>query len=179
AMHPLSLHVALPIYNVISIKLTRRMWRPVRSWESGHRDEQTVVAAWLALATLPLEYVRQVRKYPFVLGYLPFMVFTTWYLHLQWYGFIIVAVAGTVVLSCSLIVRYFTIEVVSRPVLERLAEDLPADFQIDAPGLPLRARLLIVAPAINVITGVVVAGLATHHHHRSLSDLGLAWLVAV
>src|SRR5438309_2108625 len=111
--------------NVISIKLTRRMWRPVRSWESGHRDEQTVVAAWLALATLPLEYVRQVRKYPFVLGYLPFMVFTTWYLHLQRYGFIIVAVAGTVVLSCSLIVRYFTIEVVSRPVLERLAEYLP------------------------------------------------------
>jgi adenylate cyclase len=165
--------------NLISIKLTRRMWRPVRRWERGHRDPGTVIAAWTALATLPLEYVRQVRKYPFVLGYLPFMAFTTWYLHIEWYGFFVLTLAGTVVLACSLIVRYFTIEVVSRPVLEQVAQDLPADFRIEAPGLPLRARLLIVAPAINVITGVVVAGLATHHHHSSLGDLGVAWLVAV
>jgi adenylate cyclase len=165
--------------NVISIKLTRRMWRPVRAWERGHRDQATVIAAWTALATLPLEYVRQVRKYPFVFGYLPFMAFTTWYLHIAWFGFFILAAAGTVVLACSLIVRYFTIEVVSRPVLERLAEDLPPDFHIDAPWLPLRLRLLLVAPVINVITGVVVAGLASRHHHSSLSDLGVVWLVAV
>jgi class 3 adenylate cyclase len=38
--------------------------------------------------------------------------------------------------------------------------------------------LLAAAPAINVITGVVVAGLATRGH-RSLSELGVAWLVAV
>jgi class 3 adenylate cyclase len=165
--------------NLISIKLTRRMWRPVKAWERGHRDQATVIAAWTALATLPLEYVRQVRKYPFVFGYLPFVAFTTWYLHIEWYGFFVLTLAGTVVLACSLLVRYFTIEVVSRPVLEELAKDLPSDFQIEAPGLPLRARLLIVAPVINVITGVVVAGLATHHHHSSLSDLGIAWLVAV
>ena len=165
--------------NLISIKLTRRMWRPVRAWEGGHRDEQTVVAAWVAIATLPLEHIRQIRKYPFVLGYLPFMVFTTWFLQLEWYGFIIIALAGTVVLACSLIVRYFTIEVVTRPVLERLARDLPPDFSIDAPSLPLRVRLLLVAPVINVITGVVVAGIATHRHHATLADLGVAWLVAV
>jgi class 3 adenylate cyclase len=167
------------IDNLVSIKLTRRMWRPVRAWERGHRDPATVIAAWTALATLPLVYTRQVRKYPFVFLYLPFMAFATWYLHIEWYGFFVLVAAGTVVLACSLIVRYFTIEVVSRPVLERLARDLPADFQIDAPGLPLRVRLLLVVPVINVITGVVVAGVATHHHHASLSDLGIAWLVAV
>jgi class 3 adenylate cyclase len=167
------------IDNLISIKLTRRLWKPVRAWERGYRDEATVIAAWTALATLPLEYTRQVRKYPFVFGYLPFIAFTTWYLHIQWWGFFIIAAAGTVVIACSLIVRYFTIEVVSRPVLERLADDLPPDFTIDAPGLPLRVRLLVVAPMINVITGVVVAGLATHRHHGSLSDLGIAWLIAV
>jgi class 3 adenylate cyclase len=165
--------------NLISIRLTRRMWRPVRAWERGHRDPATVISAWTALATLPLEYTRQVRKYPFVFSYLPFMAFVTWYLHIEWYGFFVLVAAGTVVLACSLIVRYFTIEVVSRPVLERLADDLPADFQIEAPGLPLRVRLLLVVPVINVITGVVVAGLATHHHHSSLADLGVAWLIAV
>jgi class 3 adenylate cyclase len=165
--------------NLISIKLTRRLWRPVRVWERGARDEASVVAAWTALATLPLQYARATRKYPFVFGYLPFMAFVTWKLHLAWYGFFILAVAGTVVLACQLIVRYFTIEVVSRPVLEELAKDLPADFTIDAPGLPIRWRLLLVAPLINVITGVVVAGLATHGHHVKLSDLGIAWLIAV
>jgi adenylate cyclase len=64
-------------------------------------------------------------------------------------------------------------------VLERVAEALPADFSIRAPGLPLSWRLLAVAPVINVITGVVVAGLADHRHHASLSDLGLAWVLAV
>jgi adenylate cyclase len=167
------------IDNLVSIKLTRRIWRPVQAWERGHRDTDTVIAAWMALATLPLEYVRQVRKYPFVFGYLPFIAFVTWKLHVAWYGFFIIAAAGTVVLACSLIVRYFTIEVVSRPVVEEVAKDLPADFMIEAPGLPLRLRLLLVAPVINVITGVVVAGLATHHHHASLSDLGVAWLIAV
>jgi hypothetical protein len=42
--------VLVSIDNLISIKLTRRMWRPVRAWELGHRDPQTVVAAWIALA---------------------------------------------------------------------------------------------------------------------------------
>src|SRR5436305_8103054 len=107
--------------NAVSIKLTRRMWRPVRAWERGHRDEDTVIAAWAALATLPLEYTRQVRTYPFVFAYLPFIAFVTWYLHIEWWGFFVLAAAGTVVLACSLIVRYFTIEVVSRPVLDELA----------------------------------------------------------
>ena len=82
------------IDNLISIKLTRRIWRPVRAWERGHRDPRPVVAAWTALATLPLEYVRQLRKYPFVLGYLPFMAFTTWYLHIEWYWFFILTAGG-------------------------------------------------------------------------------------
>jgi class 3 adenylate cyclase len=165
--------------NVISIKLTRRIWRPVRAWERGAHDETSTVAAWTALATLPLQYVREVRKYPFVFGYLPFMAFVTWKLDLPWYSFFVLTVAGTVVLAYSLIVRYFTIEVVSRPVLEKLARELPADFTIDAPGLPLRWRLLAFAPVINVITGVVVAGLSTRGQHTNLSDLGVSWLIAV
>jgi class 3 adenylate cyclase len=32
---------------------------------------------------------------------------------------------------------------------------------------------------INVITGLVVAGLTTNGHHEKLSDLGVAWLIAV
>jgi adenylate cyclase len=167
------------IDNLISIKLTRRMWRPVWAWERGARDAASTVAAWTTLATLPLEYVRTVRKYPFVFGYLPFIAFITWKLHLAWYSFFTLSVTGTVVLLYALIARYFTMEVVTRPVLEEIARGLPSDFEVDAPGLPLRWRLLAAAPIINVITGVVVAGLSARGHHAHLADLGLSWLIAV
>jgi class 3 adenylate cyclase len=163
--------------NLISIKLTRRMWRPVWAWERGARDYDSTIAAWTAAATLPLEYFRRMRKYPFVFSYLPFMVFATWKLQLPWWSFFILALAGTSVMASGLIVRYFTMEIVTRPVLERLAERLPADFTIDAPGLPLRWRLFAAAPIINVVTAVVVAGLSRHGHR--LSDLGLSWLIAM
>ena len=97
-----------------------RMWRPVWAWERGARDEASTIEAWTALATLPLEYVpdacastrscspicRSSRSRPGSS-------------HLPWYSFFVLAAAGTVVLAYGLIVRYFTIEVVSRPVLER------------------------------------------------------------
>jgi adenylate cyclase len=165
--------------NLVSIRMTLVMWRPVRAWEQGARDEAATVAAWRALATLPLEYLRRVRKYPFLFAYLPFVAFATWELALPWYSFWVLAVAGTVVLAYSLIVRYFTMEIVVRPVLEEVARELPPEFTIDARGLPLRWRLLAVAPVINVITGVVVAGLSAHGHHATLDDLGISWLIAV
>ncbi|HEY3725730.1 MAG TPA: adenylate/guanylate cyclase domain-containing protein [Solirubrobacteraceae bacterium] len=167
------------IDNLISIKLTMRMWRPVRHWERGARDEASTVAAWEALATLPIDYLSRMRKYPFVLAYLPFIAFATWELDLPWYSFFILAVVGTVVLTYSLIVRYFTMEVVVRPVLEEVARGLPPDFDLAAPCLPLRWRLLAVAPAINVITGVVVAGLSTQGQHATINDLGVSWVIAV
>ncbi len=165
--------------NVVSIKLTRRMWRPVREWERGDQGEAATVRAWTALATLPLTYVRRTRSYPFVFAYVPFLVFTTWKLHLVWYDVFILMAVGSVVVLSALIVRYFAIEVVSRPVLERIAAKLPADFKVEAPGLPIRWRLLAAAPVINLITGVVVAGLSTQGHHATLRDLGVAWVIAV
>src|SRR5579875_1773371 len=161
--------------NVVSIKLTRRLWRPVGSWERTPASERTpelTIAAWRALVTLPREYVRRVRFYPFTLLYLPFIAFTTWLLGLPWYSFFIIAAAGTAVIAYELIARYFALEVVIRPVLEPVAAALPPEFRIDVGGLPLRWRLLAVAPVINVITGVVVASLSNQGHHVDLADLG-------
>ena len=165
--------------NLVSVRITSRMWEPVRAWEQGARDEAATIAAWRALATLPIEYLRWMRKFPFLLSYLPFTAFATWLLHLPWYSFLVLSVVGTVLLAYGLIVRYFTMEIVARPVVEKVARDLPADFKIDAPGLALRWRFLAVAPVINVITGVVVAGLSNHGHHTTLGDLGLSWLIAI
>src|ERR1019366_44494 len=102
--------VLVALDNLVSIRMTLVMWRPVRAWEQGARDAAATVAAWTALATLPIEYLRRVRRYPFLFAYLPFIAFATWELSLPWYSFGILAVAGTVVLAYSLIVRYFTME---------------------------------------------------------------------
>src|ERR1700728_3478911 len=80
--------------NLVSIKVTRRMWQPVWAWEHGARDEASTIKAWTALATLPVEYFRRMRKYPFVFAYLPFVAFMTWELQLSWWSFFILAVAG-------------------------------------------------------------------------------------
>ena len=165
--------------NLISIKQTHRMWRPVRAWERGARDPESTVAAWTAAATLPLEYVRRSRQYPFVVAYPLFVGFAVWKLDLAWYTFFLIAAAGTSVLAVQLIVRYFTMEIVARPVLEQIAQHLPSRFIPRAVSLPLRWRLLATLPVINVVTGMVVAGIAGHRHHATLADLGIAWLVAV
>jgi class 3 adenylate cyclase len=165
--------------NAVSIKLTRRMWRPVRAWERGARDEAATIAAWTALATLPLTYVRRMRTYPIIAAYLPFLVFTTVLLGLPWYSFFILALVGSSMLGCGVIVRYFAMEIVTRPVIERVAEGLPPDFTIDAPGLPLRWRLFAAAPIINITTALVVSGLSSYGHRGGLQELGISWVIAV
>jgi adenylate cyclase len=167
--------------NAVSIKLTRRMWRPVWAWERGRRDEAGTREAWIALATLPITYVRQVGRWPVVYFWIPLIGFATWKLKLPWTSFFIVTLVGASVFACGVIIRYFTMEIVVRPVIEKVAEGLPSDFTIDAPSLPLRWRLLTV-PVINVVTALVVSGLSAyghHSHHAHLQDLGIAWLIAV
>jgi class 3 adenylate cyclase len=166
--------------NLLSIKVTKRMWRPVRAWERGARDDASTIAAWCAAATLPLEYLRRKeRRYALTLIYLPFVGYATWRLDLPWYSFFVIAIVGTVVLAYNLIFRYFTMEVVARPVLEEIARGLPPDFELEVPGLPLRWRIVAIGPVINMITGVIVAGIAAHGHHEGLRGLGLSWVIAV
>jgi adenylate cyclase len=165
--------------NIVSIKLTRRMWRPVWAWEHGAHDQRSAVAAWRTLTTFPLEYVRRTRKYPLLFSYLPFVAFITYKLHLHWYSFFIIAVVGTSTLAVGGLIRYFSIEIVSRPVLEEVAKNLPSDFEIKEEALPLRWRLFAAAPVINIVTAIAVSGLAARGHHLQLSDLGFSWLIAV
>jgi class 3 adenylate cyclase len=165
--------------NIFSTKITKHMWAPVRAWERGARDPASSVAAWLALATLPLEYERRMRRSPFLAVNVAFLVFVVLQLGLSWALFPVLVVGASVVLMYAVLARYFTMEIVTRPVLERVAQDLPADFVLDAPALPLRLRLLAVGPVVNVVTGVVVAGLVAHGHNTRLADLGIAWVIAV
>ena len=82
-----------------------------------------------------------------------------------------------VVLAYSLFLRFFAIELAMRPVLERVSADVPDGTDLGHATVPLRWRLLVGLPVINVITGVAVVGLATDN--PSLRTLGVGVLVAL
>ena len=103
--------------NIFSIKITKHMWAPVRAWERGARDPDSTVAAWFALATLPLEYERRMRRSPFLAVNLAFLVFVVLALGLSWALFPVLVVGASVVLMYAVLARYFTMEIVTRPVL--------------------------------------------------------------
>ncbi|MBO0767604.1 MAG: HAMP domain-containing protein [Solirubrobacterales bacterium] len=165
--------------NAMGAKLTRDMWRPVRAWERGERSPAATVDAWRAIASLPLTYLRKSVRLPLLLSYLPFIAFASWRLSLNWKGFVILAVVGTTVIACAVVVRYFLMEIVCRPVIERVAAELPDDFKLERAGLPLRWRLFAAFPVINIATALVVAGVATDGKPISLERLGIDWLIAV
>src|SRR5207302_1465042 len=88
-------------------------------------------------------------------------------------------VAGTaVVLLYASVARFFGMELTMRPVLRAIAAELPDGVDLGRPAIPLRWKILAGLPAINIITGVVVAGLSTPGQAH-LSDLGIDVFVAV
>ena len=165
--------------NAVGIRLVRRFFIPVRAWERGDHSPQAVVAAWEALSNLPLEYFRGSPRLPLLFTYLPFIAFAAWELGIGITGFGILALVGTTVIACAVVVRYFLMEIVCRPVLERIARELPPDFQAHRAGLPISWRLFLAAPVINIVTALIVAGLSSEGKPQSLNHLGLEWLLAV
>jgi adenylate cyclase len=65
-----------------------------------------------------------------------------------------------------------------RPVVTDIAGQLGDEADVEAPGIPLRWRMLAALPAINVITGVVVGG-AMSGGEDGLADLAFAVLLSV
>ncbi|HXE45486.1 MAG TPA: adenylate/guanylate cyclase domain-containing protein [Conexibacter sp.] len=165
--------------NVSSILLARRLLAPVDAWLNGARDRASTTDAWRALALMPSMYARRVRTVPILLVIVPFGVFATAQLGLSaWAGLAIFA-GMLLTLLYGALFRFFAMESLLRPVLADVALSLSDDFDPGRGGVPLRRRLLVGLPAINVLTGAIVAGIELNRHGARLSDLGPAVVVAV
>ncbi|MBA2637854.1 MAG: adenylate/guanylate cyclase domain-containing protein [Solirubrobacterales bacterium] len=164
--------------NVLSLLLTRRLLRPAQAWLSGDRSPEAVRSAWKAVARLPLDFVTYRTALPVLVNIVPFAVYIILELELPWSSAPFLVAGSAVVLLYGVFLRFFAMEIVLRPVLEDVAGDLREEPDIGRPTLPLRWRLLLALPAINVITGVVVSGL-TADGPRTLADLGWSVLFAV
>jgi class 3 adenylate cyclase len=167
--------VALEVVAALVVSL--RLVRPADPWLRGERTPESAVAAWRALAGLPVALLRFGRGLPVLLGTLPISLFVTLELRGSVLSFLAIAAGASVVLAYSVFLRFFAIELSMRPILAEVSADLPDGADLGRLSVPLRGKLLVGLPVINVITGVVVVGLATEH--PSLRALGIGVLVAL
>jgi adenylate cyclase len=166
------------VENAVATKISARMLRPVRSWIDGARDEESTIRAWRALAELPAEFLRRWGWVPVLLNIPVSSLFISFELDLPVFSVPLLMFVSLGVFAYGATLRYFAMELAMRPVLEQVSRELPEDFELGPGGVRLKWKLLAVLPMINVITGVVVAGLS-RDGRPNLSDLGVDVALAV
>jgi adenylate cyclase len=168
----------------VAVEIAAALWvafrlvRPADPWLRGDRTPETALAAWRALAGLPLDLIRYARGLPVVLNIVPISIYLTLEIGGPFFPAVLVLMAAVgVVVAYSMFLRFFAVELALRPLLEQVACDVPDGADLGRATVPLRWRLLVGLPVINVITGVAVVGLATDS--PSLRTLGVGVLVAL
>jgi class 3 adenylate cyclase len=164
--------------NLLALKQAYRLLRPAQVWLRGSRNPDQTVAAWRALVNMPTEFVRRHWPFPFFCTTIPLCVFITAELGLPPYSMLILLAGSLVVIAYGVMLRFFGMELILRPVVRDVGRALPDGVPLPPAGMSLRAKLLLGLPLINIITGVAVAGLSTNGQ-ASLSDLGFDVIVAV
>jgi adenylate cyclase len=160
-----------------AVWLAWRLVRPADPWLGGERTPETAVAAWRALAGLQIDMLSFGRGLPVLLNTIPISIYVTLEVGHGFLSFLAIAAGAGVVLAYSVFLRFFVTELSMRPVLAEISHDLPHAADLGRRSLPLRVKLLVALPVINVVTGVVVAGLASDD--PSLRALGIGVVGAI
>lgn len=155
----------------------RRHMAPVVAWIRGERDPDATARAWSAAVGMPLTLVRRDMPIPVVGAVLATCVAVIVILDLSWLAFFPLTAGSLVVTGYAAMLHYLAIEDGMRPVLLHINSQIsPRTTNLSA--VPLRWRLLIALPLINVVTGLVVAAI-TSDGGGGTSNLGVDVLVAL
>jgi adenylate cyclase len=159
-----------------TIVRSHRRLEPVREWIKGRRDPKTSIKAWQTAVGLSLDaWPRVWYRQPLFIA-VGAALGAVVVLDLDWTGALAVFAGAWVAIAYSAVLDYLSVESGMRPVVVDIARCLPADFDFGRAALPLRLKLLGALPLINVITGVVVAGLSSPGNE--VADLGVDVLTA-
>jgi class 3 adenylate cyclase len=162
--------------NIARSVILRRRLAAVCAWIAG--DKSQAAEAWRIVAALPLDHVRRWLAPSLLLTLVPATLFITVLLNLGIDGFILLIIAGSVAVLYSVVVRYLGLEAALGPVLTKLGTEVPSDIVSTHRVLSLRTKMIILLPAVNIITAVVVAGLAAPPT-ANLDDLVWSIVLAV
>lgn len=174
----LAIELLILIENIGSGISLARILRPATAWLDGRRDDESTIAAWRALVDMPVEMTRRRWLPALLFTMVPWCIYATFELGLPAYSAFILFGGGLVTLAYAVSLRFLGMELAMRPVLREIARALPDGARLGRAGVPLRWKLLAGLPVINVITGVIVAGLSTSSSSQ-LSDLGVDVLIAM
>jgi class 3 adenylate cyclase len=165
--------------NAVELREALILARPADPWLRGTRTPETAVAAWRALAALPLHLLTDKRTKRGVLLVIPVMAYVVWVLGYPAFpSYPILLMAGAIVLAYGGFVRFFVVELSMRPILEAVSDDLPDGADLRGTSVSLRTRLLVALPVINIATGVVTAGIAAGGH-AGIKALGTGVVIAI
>lgn len=171
--------VAVAVENALAIAVVWRLLSPADPWLRGDRSPRAALKAWRALAGAPLAFVRWGRAVPFVLNVVPISIFLTIELEAPFLpSFFILGAGVSIVLLYGVFVRFFGLELWLRPVLEAASRDLPDGPGVASVSVPVKWKLLVALPAINIVSGVIVVGIASPDD-AGLGQLGLGVLVTI
>jgi class 3 adenylate cyclase len=165
--------------NALALALVFRLLQPADRWLRGDRSADAAVPAWRTLAGLPVDFLRWGRAFPFLLNVVPIAAYLTYELKTDLLpGFLILVAGSSVVLLYGVFLRFFGMELVLRPVLEEVSCDLPDGAALGRVSVPLKWKLLLALPAINIVSGVTVVGLVAPKD-AGLDQLGFGVLVTI
>jgi class 3 adenylate cyclase len=152
--------------------------RVLRDWIGGRRDEQSTQRAWATAAGLPSLVLRRDVAIPILIAVVPTCVVSIVVLDLSVLAIFPLLAAAGVTLGYSAMLHYLAVETGMRPLLLDInSSNLAPRVQTNFFAVPLRIRLLVALPMINLITGLVVAGLTSDG--GGSTNLGLDVLVAL
>ena len=151
--------------------------RPLSEWIGGKRDEEATQRAWSAAISLPILLVRRDLPIPVLISVLPTTIVGMVVLDLPVLAIFPLLAAALVAMGYAAILHYLAVEGGMRPLLLDINSSLSPRLSVDFWAVPLRIRLLVALPVINLITGIVVAALTSDG--GGSSNLGVDVLVAL
>ena len=161
----------------IALRVTFPMLRPLNRWIAGERDPDSTAEAWAAAVSFPWRMIRRVALLPVFFVVIPCCVASVIVLELDPLAFLPFFAGSLVALGYSCLLHYFAVEIGMRPVLIDINQDVSPRLSADVSAIPLRWRLLLALPLINVITGLTVAALTSEGGGGA--DLGVDVAIAL
>lgn len=174
------LAIALVLTEIAIVATVLRMrprLAPLRRWLDGQRDPESTQEAWNAAIGLPLHVIKRGLPVPVIISVIPTCIAGILVLDLDWLAAIPLAAGAAIAMGYSATLHYLVVEAGMRPILLDIDSALSPRTSADFWAIPLRTRLLVALPMINLVTGLVVAALTSDGGGEA--NLGIDVLVAV
>ncbi|MGN6723940.1 MAG: hypothetical protein ACTHJM_15125, partial [Marmoricola sp.] len=149
-----------------------------RFWEWRANPDATpeeTVELWNFVSSAVFRNFRNPSFLVLLVAVVPGCAFAAHVDHTGWPGFWAMVFACIIPGLYGLVVSFSVGELLSRPLLEIIAERLPDDFELASDGLPLAKRLMIALPTYTMAAAALVAAILGHGRGAG----ALSWTVVV